>query len=382
MMQASWPGSPIHVIGLGINDPPVLSHAAWEILKQAEVIIGAANAFTDIVPLAAKVYLYPKPLQEIWPLLRQHTGQHIVLLASGDPLFYGIGALLLRHIAPEQLQFHPHVTSIQAVFARIKRPWQNVEVMSLHGRPLQSLRAALKTNRFYGLLTDPVNNPGAIAQILSEIGLASTLWVAENLGSPEEQVRFFQAAELATEHQEFAPLNVTILETRGPGGVLPEFLGIPDERFITDGEAGRGMLSKREVRLMILSLLSPRANEIGWDMGAGCGGVAVEWALWNSRGELYAIECHEQRLACLAVNRERFGVANNLHMIAGHAPEALATLPPPNAVFVGGSKGRLLDMLQTVWQRLLPGGRLVASAVTEDSRSFLAFPPLAPRQRL
>lgn len=362
----------MHVIGLGIDNPPALSKAAWIALERAEVIIGAVNALADRGSLTAKIYSYPKPMQELWPLLRRHAGQHVVLLASGDPLFYGIGALLLRYVAPEQIQFHPHISSMQGAFAHIKRPWQEARFISLHGRPLQSLQAALKTNRLYGLLTDSVNNPTAIARLVDQVGLGdSSLWIAENLGLPEEHVRCFQAAELVAKPVEFAPLNVTILETRGPGGVLPEFPGIPDERFVTDGETGRGMISKREVRLMVLSLLSPRANEIGWDVGAGCGGVAVEWARWNPHGVLYAVECHEQRLACLAANREQFGVVNNLHIIAGHAPEALVTLPPPNAVFVGGSKGRLLDMLQIVWQRLLPGGRLVASAVTEDSRMDL-----------
>jgi len=171
--------------------------------------------------------------------------------------------------------------------------------------------------------------------------------------------------EVATE---FSPLNVVILETRGRGGVLPEFPGIPDERFSTGAEPGKGLLSKREVRLTILSLLAPRAGEIGWDMGAGCGGVAVEWARWNPHGEVYAVECHPERLEHLGVNRERFGVVANLHIVAGRAPAALAELPDPHAVFIGGSSGNLRELLDIVWARLRPGGRLVASAVTEDSR--------------
>jgi precorrin-6Y C5,15-methyltransferase (decarboxylating) len=120
--------------------------------------------------------------------------------------------------------------------------------------------------------------------------------------------------------------------------------------------------------LTILSLLSPRAGEVGWDVGAGCGGVSVEWARWNLHGEVYAIECHPERLEHLGINRERFGVVNNLHIIPGIAPEALTGLPDPQAVFIGGSSGNLRAMLDAVWARLPPGGRLVASAVTEDSR--------------
>jgi precorrin-6Y C5,15-methyltransferase (decarboxylating) len=199
----------------------------------------------------------------------------------------------------------------------------------------------------------------------------STLWVAENLGMPEERVQRFQFTALANTDQEFSSLNVVILETKGPGGLLPEFPGIPDERFITGEAPGRGLLSKREVRLTILSLLSPRAGEIGWDVGAGCGGVSVEWARWNPGGQVYAVEYHAQRLACLAANRERFGVVNNLHIVPGYAPEALEELPDPHAVFVGGSKGHLDELLQIAWDRLPTGGRLVASAVTEDSRMEL-----------
>ena len=170
------------------------------------------------------------------------------------------------------------------------------------------------------------------------------------------------------EGSEFSPLNVVILETRGLGGVLPEFPGIPDEQFSTGAEPGKGLLSKREVRLTILSLLAPRAGEIGWDVGAGCGGVSVEWARWNPYGEVHAVECHPERLEHLGINRERFGVVSNLHIIPGRAPEALADLPDPHAVFIGGSSGSLRDLLDAVWVRLRPGGRLVASAVTEDSR--------------
>jgi precorrin-6Y C5,15-methyltransferase (decarboxylating), CbiT subunit len=199
----------------------------------------------------------------------------------------------------------------------------------------------------------------------------SLLWVAEDLGTPQEQIRQFQAGELTASEAVFSTLNVVIIETGGAGGILPEFPGIPDHCFSTDGEPGKGMLSKREVRLAILSLLAPKAYEVGWDVGAGCGSVAVEWARWNPQGTVYAVECREERRQHLIINRERFGVINNLHIVAGLAPEVLEALPDPDAVFVGGSKGRLRDLLDTVWQRLRPGGRLVASAVTEDSRMAL-----------
>jgi len=372
-MTLPWSGPPLHVIGMGIESGNTLSRAARAALEQAEVVIAASRYRAVIHGLRAEFYDYPSPLQKLWPLLQEQSGKRIVLLASGDPLFYGIGATLTQRLGTEPIRFHPNVSSIQAAFARIGRPWQQAQMLSLHGRPLASLKAVLQANRLYALLTDRDSNPKAIAALLREIGFGeSVLWVAENLGMPEERVRRFQAAELANGMDDFSALNVVILETRGRGGLLPEFPGIPDELFITgDDQPGKGMLSKREVRLTILSLLSPRAGEVGWDVGAGCGGVSVEWARWNPHGTVYAVECHEERLHCLTANRERFGVLNNLHIMAGQAPEALADLPDPAVVFIGGSKGRLDDLLEAGWRRLPPGGRLVASAVTEDSKMDL-----------
>lgn len=366
--QFTWPGPPIQVVGMGMSGG-MLSSAARAALDSAELLIGSAAHLAAFPALTAEKAPYPSPMSGLAAMLNTSAGRRIVLLASGDPLFYGISQTLLRWLPPEQLVFHPNVSSLQAAFARLGQPWQQARCVSLHGRPLAGLRAVLHANRLYALLTDHASSPIAIAQLLVESGFGeSTLWVAEDLGTAGEQFRRFQAAELADAVVAFSPLNVVILETRGPGGVLPEFPGIPDERFSTGEEPGKGLLSKREVRLMILSLLAPRAGDIGWDVGAGCGGVSVEWARWNPLGMVYAVECHPERLEHLGINRDRFGVIGNLHIIPGTAPAALEPLPDPHAVFIGGSSGNLHEMLETVWTRLQPGGRLVASAVTEDSR--------------
>jgi precorrin-6Y C5,15-methyltransferase (decarboxylating) len=366
-----WPGPPVQVIGMGM-DVGALGDAARTALAQAELIIGAAAHLAAFPDLTAEKRSYPSPMSGLWDLLRANASRRIALLASGDPLFFGISSTLLRYLPPEHLVFHPNVSSIQAAFARLGRPWQQAQPVSLHGRPLTGLRSVLQGNRLYALLTDRDSSPTAIARELVAIGFGeSDLWVAEDLGMPDERFRRFRAVELAATATEFSPLNVVILETRGPGGVLPEFPGIPDDWFSTGAEPGKGLLSKREVRLTILSLLAPHAGEIGWDVGAGCGGVSVEWARWNPQGEVHAIECHPERLEHLGVNRERFGVVTNLHIVAGRAPEALAELPDPHAAFIGGSNGGLREMLDVVWTRLQPNGRLVASAVTEDSRAEL-----------
>lgn len=367
-VMADWPGPPVQVIGMGIVAGG-LSNAAHTALIEADLVIGAAQHLAVFPELAAEKCPYPSPMSGLWDLLRTNAHRRIVLLASGDPLFYGISQTLLRHLPPEHLIFHPAVSSMQAAFARLGKPWQQAQMVSLHGRPLVSLRAVLRSHRLYALLTDRDSSPTAIAGILVEAGFGeSDLWIAEDLGMPTERFRHFRAADLAAADVEFSPLNVVIVETHGPGGALPEFPGIPDDQFSTGAEPGKGLLSKREVRLMILSLLAPRAGEIGWDVGAGCGGVSVEWARWNALSQVYAVECHPERLEHLAVNREHFGVVANLHIVPGHAPDVLAALPDPHAAFIGGSSGSLREMLDVVWARLQPTGRLVASAVTEDSR--------------
>ena len=258
-----WPGPPIQVVGMGMA-AEALTQAAQAALEQAELIIGSSAHLAAFPELTAEKMPYPSPMSGLPALLQTHAGRRIAVLASGDPLFYGISQTLLRFLPPEHLVFHPHISSLQAAFARLGRPWQAAHLLSLHGRPLAGLRAVLQANRLYALLTDRDNSPMAIAGIVAEAGFgASDLWVAEELGTAEERFRHFRVAELGGAEIEFSPLNVVILETRGPGGVLPEFPGIPDDHFSTGEEPGKGLLSKREVRLTILSLLVPRAGESG-----------------------------------------------------------------------------------------------------------------------
>jgi len=174
-----------------------------------------------------------------------------------------------------------------------------------------------------------------------------------------------------TSSYEFDPLHITVIKTSGGGGVLPEFPGIPDGRYITEGESGKGMITKREVRLAIVSLMQPGNDDVIWDVGAGCGGVAVELAYWNERVQVHAVEHNASRLACLEANRDRFGVVSNLHIVEGRAPQVLKALPPANKVFIGGSDGELENLLKKVWQQLPNNGVLVASAVTENTKQHL-----------
>jgi precorrin-6Y C5,15-methyltransferase (decarboxylating) len=252
-----------------------------------------------------------------------------------------------------------------------------VNVVSLHGRPLSSLRRHLKSNSTLVLLTDQYSQPKHIAQECVQAGLGqSEITVCEALGYEQEKVRSFVAETLLTTEPECDPLNVIVVKTSPQTSLYPSSVGIPDASFITDKGDGKGMITKREVRLAILSYMNIEQGDTVWDIGAGCGGVSVEMAYWHPRSHIIAIEHHPERLACLAANQDRFGVIQNLSIVAGRAPDVLEDLLSqhngqntiPNKVFIGGSDGELNALMTQVWDRLPAGGSLMVSAVTEDTK--------------
>ncbi len=371
-----WHGKPIQVIGLGVGAKagPQLGDAARQALARADWIVGAPHQLEKIAgcELNGQTTTYPSPFSALADWLTTHQQDNIVLLASGDPLYFGLGDWLARTLGQQNLVFHPNISSVQAAFHQLGLPWQEAETISLHGRPLASIRARLQANRCYALLTDQHSGPAAIAQELVACHFEqSTLWVCEDLGGDAQQVRRFQADDPTLAACNVHPLHVTIIQCKGHGDLLPTFPGIADEQFETGKSAGKGLITKKAVRLAILSQLGPQAGEVGWDIGAGCGSVAIEWARWNRLGEVFAIENNEQRLQYCQINQARFGVVNNLKIVAGTAPQACEQLPDPDAVFIGGSGGQLPDILQLALRRLKPAGRLVASAVTEVTKSTL-----------
>jgi precorrin-6Y C5,15-methyltransferase (decarboxylating) len=251
----------------------------------------------------------------------------------------------------------------------IKKPWQQAKIISLHGRPLRNLIPYLANHCLIAVLTDQYSHPQAIANLLCQYGCEqSTLWICQALGTDQQKISTAIAKQLTISTQSFHPLHITIIETNSIKSSLTSFPGFKDELFITDSNiAGKGMISKREVRLATLSLLQPKANQIAWDIGAGCGTIAVEWAYWNQQGSLYAVEHHPKRLICLEKNKYKFGV-NNLHIIADKAPQGLDNLPQPHAIFIGGSAGKLNLIMDVCWKRLITKGCIVINCVTEPCK--------------
>ena len=357
----------IAIISLGTDlSVPAAAQAA---LASAELVIGGQRHLDAVDCGSAETQVYSSPLNEMAAVLLHSEAQKVAILASGDALFFGIGSWLLRHCSDDDLRFYPNVTTVQTACARIGRPWQNLQFVSLHGRPLARLRALLGLGISLAVFTDTANTPAVIAQELVGTGYAeSTVYVCEALDSEAEQVREFSAQNLATTESAFDPLNLLIIDVRGAGGLLPAFPGIDDAIF---AEGGDSMFTKREVRLAALSRLALGGGETGWDIGAGSGGIAIEWARWQPSAQVNAIERDEKRRHFFEINRARFGDHGNLVLHAGDAMDVIEHLSDPDAIYVGGSGGHLDDLLDRCWQRLKPGGRMVIAGVTVETRAQL-----------
>ena len=368
----------IHIIGLGVVAQAQLSDQALQAINKADLIVGSKRQLQVIETVLNAL---PKPpqcqqlpaLSALKNLINAHTASSVVVLASGDPLYYGIGRWFSRHFAVERLVFYPAVSSVQAVCHALGLALQDVDVLSLHGRPLETIRRYLQMNKTLLVLTDKHSTPQALAKECYAAGLLeSEVWVCEKLGYKEQRIRHYSVNDLlALGPLEVDPLHVTVIKTKGRGGIQPVAPGIVDHAFQTGQAAGTGMISKREVRLAVLSMMGVVDEDIVWDVGAGCGGVSVELARWNSRAQVYAIEQNEERLAWLTCNIRQFGVSLNCHPILGRAPLAFEALPSPSKVFIGGSDGALSILLPDLWQRLPEHGVLMATAVTDKTKDVL-----------
>lgn len=375
-------GEPLVVIGIGLDGPAGLGPEARACLARADVLAGGKRHLEFFPEFSGRKIVLEGDLPRwIETLKSRDRHKKTAVLATGDPLFFGIGRLLLEAFPKEELLFLPHVTSIALAFARLKETWNDACVVSLHGRPLQTIVPALERGeRKIAVFTDAENDPAAVARLLCEKGLGGNYvqWVCENLGGEDERITRWSPLELTK--TDFAPLNVVVLlgdregeapaepslsRTQGSAGASPSqclpLLGLTESAFRHRGEP-YGLITKREVRLQALSYLELHPGDVLWDVGAGSGSVSLEAARLSPTLAVFAVEKAAEALAYLRQNVENFGLSN-VHLIAGEAPESVAALPDPNAVFVGGSGGRLLDILGHAMHRLKPGGRLVLSTL-------------------
>jgi precorrin-6Y C5,15-methyltransferase (decarboxylating) len=354
----------VKVIGIGDDGQNGLFPRYLEWIEQADVLVGGERQLAFFPDHPGKRILIKGGLQPVLEQMERERHQHqIVVLASGDPLFYGIAGLIVRKLGQEQVEVHPHLSSIQLAFARMGESWQHALIESVHGRPMNGLAQRIDGQEKVALLTDETHSPSAIARYLLQFGMTEyQAFVAENLGNPEERCSWWELDELAD--AQFSPLNVVILKRKAEAEVPRWSLGIEDEEF-SQRKPERGLITKKEVRVLSLAELRLQKNSIVWDIGAGSGSVSVEAAKLAPFGQVFAVEKNEADLVNIEANRKKF--RTDFTVIHAKAPDGLDSLPDPDAVFIGGSGGELRELLQVCCSRLKPRGRIVVNAATVET---------------
>ncbi len=370
-MIPARPGPPpaVTVVGIGADGWEGLPGPSRTALRDAEVLIAGARQL-DLLPpeCAGERITWPSPLRPALPgLLASHAGRRIAVPASGDPMFYGIGRALTEVLGPGALRVLPHPSSVSYAAARLGRPLEDVEVVTLVGRPAARLAAALHDGRHLLVLSADAGTPGEIAALLRDRGFGpSRMRVLEQLGGARERT----TAEVTADdwaHPPGDPLNIVAVECRrAPDALrLGAVPGLPDEAYEHDGQ-----LTKRHVRAATLGALAPAPGELLWDVGGGSGSIAVEWMRTHPSCRAVTVERDPVRAGRITRNADRLGVPA-LRVVTGAAPTVLAELPPPDAVFIGGGL-TAPGLLDACWEALPAGGRLVANTVTLESEALLA----------
>lgn len=352
------------VVGIGEDGFKGLGRNARHALLRASRIIGGQRQL-DLLPVCirAERELWPSPFS-LAPLLARRF-EPICVLASGDPMFYGVGASLARQVAADELLILPAPSSVSLAAARLGWPLQDVVTLSVVARPVAALNAHLASGVRLLVLSNDGQSPAAIAAMLRSSGFGpSRLSVFEHLGGSAER-RIDGNAE-SWQDPPVAALNLIAIDCLADANTprLSRLAGLPDAAFKHDGQ-----LTKRDVRAITLARLAPAPGELLWDVGAGSGSIGIEWMRAHPSCRALAIEADAGRQQLIEHNRDALGVPG-LHLIRGSAPQALAGLEAPDAIFIGGGVTRD-GVLDTCWQHLRPGGRLVANAVTLQSEMTL-----------
>ncbi len=357
------------VVGIGEDGFAGLGESAREHLRAAQWIVGSARQLA-LLPkhIQAQRNTWPSPFSLREVLAR--SGVATCVLASGDPMWFGVGASLAALVNPAQMQIIPAPSAIALAAARLGWPLQDTTTLSLVGRALAPLHLHLHTGARLFLLSADAGSPAAIAKLLVARGFgASRMTLLEHLGGPlERRLDTMAQAWLETDTTVDAPvaaLNLVALECiAGPSAQPLALLGLPDSAFAHDGQ-----LTKRDVRAITLARLAPLPGQLLWDVGAGCGSIGIEWMRAHPRNRAIAIEADSARQALITHNSETLGVPG-LRLIEGTAPAALMDLPTPDAIFIGGGV-TAPGVLEQCWAQLCPGGRLIANAVTLQSEATL-----------
>jgi precorrin-6B C5,15-methyltransferase / cobalt-precorrin-6B C5,C15-methyltransferase len=362
--QPSAPPRWLSIVGIGEDGVDGLSPAARQLIQSAQIVFGGKRHLQLAAPLLkGAVRPWPTPFAPNEVLEYRH--QPVCVLASGDPFVFGVGSVLARHVEAQEMLVMPSPSAFSLAAARLGWSLPDTTLISVHGRALDLIRPHLHPHARVLVLTSDGGAPVALAALLTQTGFgASRLIVLERLGGPRESIRDTLAERFDLD--DIDPLNTVALEiAAAPGArVLARSAGLSDALFEHDGQ-----LTKREIRAVTLSALAPRRGELLWDVGAGSGSVGIEWMLADPSLRAIAIEARADRAARIARNAAAFGVPG-LAVVEGIAPQALAGLPPPQAIFVGGGS-RDPGVLDALIAALSTQGRLVANAVTLKTEAAL-----------
>lgn len=353
----------LHIIGIGEDGMDGLTVDARALVESAEVIIGGDRHHKLSPNVTAERLKWPSPFDAMIDEIKRHKGRRLVILVTGDPLWYSVGARIFRAIPADEITFHPQLSAFQWASTRMGWSLADTETLTVHGRPAEQVIPYLAPCARLLLLTKNEGTPADIARILTSQGYgASQLTVLGALGGPNESRIDGTAADWEAEAPAFHLLAVEVLAD-DDATLIPRGPGLPDDAFAHDGK-----MTKQEVRAATLAKLWPRRKAMLWDIGSGCGSVAIEWMRAARDAEAIGLEPNVKRRALAQENALKLG-APRLKLIDAKAPEGLADLPTPDAIFIGG--GLSPAVIAASITALPRHGRLVANAVTLESEAIL-----------
>lgn len=348
----------VQVIGMGLS-PRDLTLAHQDIINQAQVLVGGKRHLSSFEHVDAEKREITSPISDVMDFIQDKIPtKRVVVLASGDPLFFGIGKNLIKRLGTKNVEVHPNVTSMAAAFARLNLSWQEAAWVSLHGKKGSSILInAMDDKELLCVLTDPENSPAAILEVVKRHDNPWKMWVLEKLGSQDEKITLidYSSEDLTA----FAQPNVVVLqklELSDPPGLL--CLGTPDHWFVHENN----LITKAPVRAVTLSMLRLEPSHVLWDLGAGSGSVGLEATLFLPQGQVFAVEKNTARVKQIQINAKRFQV-NDFSVIQSNMPDGLDQLPLPDRVFIGGGGRNLPGILDAVDAFLRPGGLVVVNTV-------------------
>ena len=358
----------IYVVGVGADGSAGLTSRARELVATAEMLVGSDPALRLFPEIDAERVRIGSDLSEVSERLRVEFGRkRIVVVATGDPLFYGVARYLCDRLGKDRFEVLPHVSSMQLAFARVKETWEEAYLTDLSTRTLDAVLDRVRVAETVGLFTSETYHPARIARELLVRGLDYfRAYVCENLGGKDERITQGELTELQA--MTFDPLNVMILKRKPGRPDVPRGtrklmrFGNPDDVF-AQSRPKTGLITQAEVRAIALAQLDLQTGCVMWDVGAGSGSVALEAAQLVAPGRVYAIEQDSADYHLIVANAETFGI-RNVQAVAGTAPACFQDLPDPDAIFIGGNGGEVARLLEASYAALRPGGRLVANVAT------------------